>query len=42
MDYFIGFLLGYYVRVFLKWLKNLAEINIPDNYINEDWDFYER
>ena len=42
MDYIIGFLLGYYCRIFFKWLKDFAEVKMPDNYIEEDWNFYER
>ena len=39
MDYFIGFLLGYYARIFFNWLKELAEIKLPDNFTQEDWDW---
>ena len=39
MDYLIGFLLGYYARIFFNWLKELAEVKLPDNYLKEDWDW---
>tara|TARA_R100000008_G_scaffold55289_2_gene33889 strand:+ start:2942 stop:3082 length:141 start_codon:yes stop_codon:yes gene_type:complete len=39
MDYLIGFLLGYYARIFFNKLKELAEVKLPDNYLTEDWDW---
>ena len=39
MDYLIGFLLGYYARIFFNWLKELAEVKLPDNYLKEDCDW---
>ena len=39
MVYFIGILLGYYARIFFNWLKELAEIKLPDHYVREDWDW---
>ncbi len=39
MDYFIGFLIGYYIRDFFKYLKKLAEVKLPDNFVKEDWDW---
>ena len=43
MDYFIGFLLGYYCRIFFNYLKKLNDKTgtfLPsDNYIREDWDW---
>ena len=39
MDYIIGFLLGYYARIFINWLKELAEVKLPDHYVREDWDW---
>jgi len=39
MDYFIGFVLGYFCQKFFVWLKELGEIQIPDNFVEEDWDW---
>ena len=39
MDYFIGFLIGYYIRIFFNFLKELSVIKLPDNYVKEDWDW---
>ena len=39
MDYLVGFLLGYYTPRFFNWLKELAEVTLPDNYLKEDWDW---
>ena len=39
MDYIVGFLLGYYTTSFFNWLKKLAEVKLPDNYLKEDWDW---
>ena len=39
MDYLVGFLLGYYTPRFFKWLKELDEVKLPDNYLKEDWDW---
>ena len=39
MDYFIGFLIGYYIRIFFNFLKELAEVKLPDNFTQEDWDW---
>ena len=36
MDYYIGFLLGYYARIFFNWLKTLADNKIIDEY---EWDW---
>ena len=36
MDYFIGFLLGYYARIFFNWLKTFADNKIIDEY---EWDW---
>jgi len=39
MDYFIGFLIGYYIRIFFNFLKELSVVKLPDNYVKEDWDW---
>ena len=39
MDYLIGFLLGYYARIFFYWLKELGKVKLPDDYVKEDWDW---
>lgn len=39
MDYVIGFLIGYFFKNFVQWLDNFATPKIPDNYIEEDWDW---
>ena len=39
MDYIVGFLLGYYTPRFFSWLKKLAEVKLPDNFTQEDWDW---
>ena len=39
MDYIIGFLIGYYAPRFFSWLKELAEVKLPDNFTQEDWDW---
>ena len=39
MDYFIGFLIGYYIRLFFNFLKELSVVKLPDNYVKEDWDW---
>ena len=36
MDYFIGFLLGYFARIFFNWLKTLSDNKIIDEY---EWDW---
>jgi hypothetical protein len=36
MDYIIGFLLGYYCRIFFKYLKTINDRKIIDEY---DWDW---
>ena len=35
MDYLVGFLLGYYTPRFFNWLKELAEVKLPNNYLKE-------
>ena len=37
MDYFIGFLLGYYARIFFNWLRKLADNKIIEDH---EWDWF--
>ena len=36
MDYIIGFLLGYYCRIFFNYLKKIKDKKILDEY---EWDW---
>jgi len=37
MDYFIGFLIGYYIRDFFKYLRKLADNKIIEDH---EWDWF--
>tara|TARA_Y100001970_G_C14256865_1_gene876200 strand:- start:355 stop:486 length:132 start_codon:yes stop_codon:yes gene_type:complete len=41
MDYLIGFLFGYFLPKFFRYLDKLGKdlIEIPDHYSEEDWDW---
>ena len=32
MDYFVGFLIGYYIRIFFNYLKKLADYRIIEDF----------
>ena len=35
MDYLVGFLIGYYIRIFFNYLKKLADYRIIDDFESE-------
>ena len=37
MDYLVGFLIGYYIRIFFNYLKKLADYKIIEDY---EWEFF--
>ena len=37
MDYVIGFLIGYYIRIFFNYLKKLADFKVVEDH---EWDWF--
>ena len=37
MDYLVGFLIGYYIRIFFNYLKKLSDYKIIEDY---EWEFF--
>ena len=39
MDYFVGFLFGYYLKKFFTWLDKFADRTIEKNMTDREWDW---